>query len=147
MTRSVSAVLSSEQGKYLWRQKDCITTALSLYKHLCPKPRAEVFGIFKYYHSQEEIEAWRLAARRKGQLQVWRDALAGDAVEVDERQPGDLIFFNQAILVKPSFGFEARRGRECLAFCGDDFAVLHWTPTGLRPVIAPLPRHVILRIK
>ena len=145
--RTVSAILSSEQGLYEWRIRDCVTTGLALYRHLCPRPRDEVFGIFQYYHDQPEIEAWRLAARRKGQLQVWRNALAGDAVEVDERAPGDFLFFNQTIFVKPSFAFDARRGRECLAFCGDDFAVLHWTPSGLKPIAAPLPRHVILRIK
>ena len=143
--RQVSHILTAEQGAYHWPDRNCITTAWALYKWFRSDPRAELRDAVDFYLSMPEVSAWASIAKFGGPLAHHEAMIGADAYRVDACQPGDLVFFSAPIRIG-NHTFAAKDGREAMGFVDDGFAVLHWTPDGLRPVKSPFPPHTLLRI-
>ena len=145
MTHSVNQILSSEQGVYHWPERNCITTAMALYEALCTKPEPFFFQACAHYFTLSEEVAWRELAKLGGPL-VHHEAIFGNgARRVTELAPGDIVFLRGPITMG-NHSFAAKPGREGMAFVDEGYAVLHWTPDGLRPVNAPYPDYNALRM-
>lgn len=143
---SVNQILSAAQGAYDWPERNCVTTGMELYESLSDNPSSavrEIFGAFLTIKKEER--AWRDAFTLGGPLVVWRTAMGETAIEVSDLRPGDFVFFREEMRIGNHI-FPAKEGREGLGFVDGGYAILYWTPDGMRPVSAPYPPRTVLRI-
>lgn len=142
---SVNQILTAEQGVYHWPDRNCITTAMALYEALCTNPEPFFFRACAQYFTLSEEVAWRELMKLGGPL-IHHEAIFGDgACRVGEIAPGDIVFFQGPIRIG-NHAFASKPGREAMGFVDEGYAILHWTPDGLRPVAAPYPDYTALRI-
>ncbi|MCY3981273.1 MAG: hypothetical protein OXF51_05785 [Alphaproteobacteria bacterium] len=142
---SVAAILGAEQGAYEWPGRNCITTALALYRALAETPRPEVMAAWQEAAALSEKRAWAKVLAEGGPLAHHRALLGEQMQQVEELEPGALVFFHGTISVGGDY-FHARPSEEGMGFCDESYTVLHWAPIGLRPVRSPYPPHSIWRI-
>ena len=143
MRRSVSQILSDEQGEYEWRKRDCITTALSLYINLSTQFRMVVVEKSIEYHKMSEKDAWIRLLKNGGPLKYYAELFGDTAETVDTFAPGNLVFYDQPIRIC-GYDFKSSKGREAMGFVDESYQKLHWTPMGLKPIDSTMkPVHIL----
>ena len=145
---TLSDILTAEQGTYECGVRDCLTTALAVANYMAPNPPLKKYAKrIAAYHKLPENEAWIKAVKAGGPLQLHVAGLGNRATVVDSPLPGDLVFYESYLMTSNSCSFKAKRGHELIAFVDSGYAILHWTPTGLSPVINRPEVAAILRVR
>lgn len=143
---SVSQILTSEQGRYEWTVRDCLTTARAVVVAKVGAERADRYvGGISMYHAMPELDAWKLSMKHGGPAAHHSVGLEKIAETVDEPMPGDLVFFTSPVETRNLCRLDAGPGRELLGFVDDAYDMLHWTPSGLSIIVNQPPIGLIMR--
>lgn len=128
----ITQIISSQQGTYEWRVRDCLITAAAVIKAQGLQPPD-----YSSWHALEEIEAMRLAQEVHNSLfeaHCFTFDLVGLVVQDLVRKPGDICLL-EGHLSNRRLGMSMDvKNITRLGFVVDNYEIWTWFQSGLFPL-------------
>ena len=135
---TVTEVLESQQGEFLWGTRDCCTTTVALCEELLGRELLELrWSMVDFHDHATEAKAIRKAEVIYGSVGLAYTAFLGQVEGVEEKMarrrvvPGDIVWLEGDVFLSAG-AVPVANDHSTIGFNGDDGQLWVWTARGLR---------------